>query len=85
MLLKHINNSLSVFQKILSLRYVSLWEFFIKTLKSIKINSFFHRKFLPPKFGRKEFFVFQGENEFRKNGGFLWFGEGGTGGILVYL
>ena len=32
--------------------------------------------------GGRNFFVFRGENEFRKNGGFLWFGEGG---ILVYL
>ena len=32
--------------------------------------------------GGRNFFVFRGENEFRKNGVFLWFGEGG---ILVYL
>ena len=42
---------------------------------------FIENSFLP-NLGGRNFFVFRGENEFRKNGVFLWFGEGG---ILVYL
>jgi len=36
---------------------------------------FIENSFLP-NLGGRNFFVFRGENEFRKNGGFLWFKEG---------